>query len=449
MNIFFSIAHLKKHGTQFFYKAVKTLDKNLKPSMKKRKPVSVNTYMKRFLTKEKIKCLNDCYYLIRDKKESRYIEQLPIKDDATFDSLLPLVSLVIFTANKIECDALAFSMAEIEKCPSFKRKESLPILKNATHLNPDAYIYKWQSSYILHLHAVETGAFTPGGSSDLTRYIVNHPLIKPNCILSFGICYGRDYKDQNLGDVIIPRKLYPWSIAQKIDQKSFKIKRDDYNIALDQFFNQSELFPTLRDYCNGEDGKVIDYDLPGKEGKSIHLSTFVRMGNMSTGEAVVSSADAKDLIKTANRNEKELGGEMEAYGIAKECTLYANLPCFIIKSICDWGEKKDIDVALEKSGMTLPSHLKDKLQAYAAFCAGAVLLDIIKKNQELFHSLSALSKMVAYRSYDKSKIIGWLRKHYSVNDNSANEIFALLKNNHILFPSEDNSATQDKYYKKI
>lgn len=425
------------------------MNKNLKPSIKTRKPVSVNTYMKRFLTKEKIKCLNDCYYLIRDKKESRsFIEQMQIKEDAVFDSLFPLVSLVIFTANKIECDALAFSMAEIEKCPSFKRKNPLPIIENAKYLCPDAYIYNWQSSYILHLHAVETGAFTPGGSSDLTRYIVNHTLIKPNCILSFGICYGRNYKEQNLGDVIIPRKLYPWSIAQKIDQKSCKIKSDNYNIALDQFFHRSELFTTLREYCNDADGRVIDCDLPGKKGKTIHLSTFVRMGSMSTGEAVVSSSDAKKAIIEANRNDQELGGEMEAYGIAKECTVYANLPCFIIKSICDWGEKKNIDDALNNSGMTPPDHLKDKLQAYAAFCAGVILLGVLKENPCFFFSLSALGKMVDYQSYDKSKIIRWLKKHYSVDDNSANEIFALLKNNRILFPSDDNSATQDKYYKK-
>ena len=76
------------------------------------------------------------------------------------------------------------------------------------------------------------------------------------------------------------------------------------------------------------------------------------MGNMLTGEAVISNEKIKiEAIEKAYGCEI-IGGEMEGYGLAKECIYYCNIPCVILKAICDWGVCKNIDEYLANN---LPS----------------------------------------------------------------------------------------------
>lgn len=82
---------------------------------------------------------------------------------------------------------------------------------------------------------------------------------------------------------------------------------------------------------------------------------------------------------------------MEGYGIAKECVYFANIPCIMIKAICDWGVMKNIEEVLQENGVIYPERLKDKLQAYAAFCAGIVLFKLIEEEKDYFYWHSIIS----------------------------------------------------------
>lgn len=332
--------------------------------------------IKKFIEdEEKNALMEKCYSAIRTEGDRVFDRSLPYLSSNDFDAYFPLVSAVIFTANKFECDTLNYLVINQNGGTVHKRREKIHIFGNSDIHSPVAYILKVSSSYILHLLANETGSYTPGGSSDLVRYISGNPALRPSCIISFGICYGRNPDEQIIGDVLIPRKLYPWSIGQKVVEEELQIKNDNFNLWLEEKFDKNDIYSSIAMYCNDGDGRIIEKSIKINN-EEIKFKINISYGNVSTGEAVVSSKILKDKIAAANRNEKEIGGEMEGYGLAKECVYYAKIPCVIIKSICDWGELKNIEKAFEENGVNFPNNLKDKLQAYASFCAGLTLLDL-------------------------------------------------------------------------
>lgn len=425
----------------FFRLPTFLLREELRMSDKKANYSSVIDYMKKFLSSNNRELMDCCYAAILDGDGGRYNRrQIPVLNDKEFDDLFPLVSSVILTANKIECDSLNYMFGQQEGASLHRRKHPLSIFSGSDFGAPEAYMIQWRSSFILHFRASETGANTPGGSTDLVRYVSRHQFLFPSSIISFGICYGRKPGDQDIGDVIIPKRLYPWSIGQKISEKGFKIKNDEFNLSLEEKFASSGIYSSLREFCNDEDGRRLrsSVSFPSKRNRSCSHSFSVKatLGNMSTGEAVISSARAKKLIQEAMGNEKELGGEMEGYGLAKECIYYAQIPCLIVKAICDWGEAKNIDKVLKDAHLSPPLHLKDKLQAYAAFCAGIVLTQLLEQEKEallplyLIRWMGDQTKSDAIGEYDyanKEDILKHIKKLYNVKSEAAQPIFEKLE----------------------
>lgn len=408
--------------------------------------------IKKFLESKKKELMELCYSSIRNDRNERYFkDQINVVKDNEFDSLFPLVSLVILTANKVECDSLNYVAFKQSDSNLMKRKHSMPIYGGNDFGAPDAYLFKMSSVYILHLNAYETGSNTPGGSTDLVRFISGNPFINPMCIISFGICYGRDPQNQNIGDVLIPKKMYPWSVGQKIGEKGLKIKHDNFNIWLEDKFSESGIYSILNDFCNGSDGRTVKESIElvkdsEKSGEKYNFSIKVVWGNMSTGEAVVSSKKAKKKIREATNNDKEFGGEMEGYGIAKECIYYAKIPCFIVKAICDWGVCKDIDKKLKEGQVSCPENLKDRLQAYAAFCAAIVLFNLLNFEKEKLLSLDIIEWMGSQRGKNSIKlnnyvkkdvIIGNIKKYYKTDEKNANKVFEILIENDIFKVTTD------------
>ncbi len=366
---------------------------------------------------ENSQLMNTCYSELRNNEGERIVDQkISVIENNAFDDLFPIVSAVILTANKFECDALNCLANTADKQNVKKRNDKIHIFEIGDIDSSEAYIFKISSYYVLHLLASETGSNTPGGSSDLVRFVSNHPQLFPTCIISFGICYGRDPIMQKIGNVIIPFKLYPWSIGQKIFDKTFKIKHDNFNLLLSEKFADSDIYSAIDSYCNGTDGCIIRKTVSLSEQAEFNIN--VRCGNMSTGEAVVSSKKLRDNLHKATGIDKELGGEMEGYGLAKECIYYANIPCVIIKGICDWGELKDIESAFDEIGFNYPPHLKDRLQAYAAFCSGIILFDLLSTKKEKFLYLNLIKflnqKRVCTTSHynDKNIIIQSIKEFF-------------------------------------
>lgn len=297
-------------------------------------------------------------HYIKNISEEEYIKRL-IK-----------VSVVVLTANEYEENLLNYSAYNDQKNPidnPILEVDRKIAFKNEK-IEFNAYLLKINSYEVLHLHAKNTGSYTTGGSADLVRYVAENEFIHPKCIISFGICFGHSYINQNLGDTIIAQNLYPYFIGVKLKDGTLTVKSDEFIIHLKE--SSKDLYDKLEKLIrNGElesDGET------GVEGN-------VEVGNLITGEAVVSDATYKKTFEDAAHSINPLGGEMEGYGLGKECMFY-DIPCMLIKSICDWGVAKNIDNEVQEATKVTKS--KDKIQAYTSYCAYTVLKKLF--NEQLF-----------------------------------------------------------------
>lgn len=311
--------------------------------------------------------INDFYDLHKEECDRDYFDATnrnklqiykEMEDPNFINSLFVKTDIVILTANVFEKNILHVNAVNETK------QEIMHYIINSCNnplrpLNINIYFFQMGGFQILHMEAKQTGSYSMGGSADLIRFVMRNNYCFPSAIISYGICFGNDYHKQRLGDTIIANKLYPYFMSAKVKEKYLFVK--DSNIF--------DINPQL-------DAK-IQY-LIGKG--ELSESDRIFYGNMVTGEAVISNEIMKEIFINAATNQPVLGGEMEGYGLFKECQGFECLvPCLLVKSICDWGAYKNIE-----EDTNTDSNLKDKLQAYAAKQAYKVLSILLQRDCSIF-----------------------------------------------------------------
>ena len=366
---------------------------------------NIVNYLKKPSNKER---MDQHYFSVMNENGIKKINDIYEEiDEDKYKNELMSVSVVVLTANYYESEILNLNAYNSNK-ESGERikvlKDGLQLFKNDHHITK-AYIMQIGKYRVLHLHAPETGSNTPCGSSDLVRYVNNCDYLDPSCIISFGICYGTNCSRYSLGDTIIANKIYPWSIGQKIYYDRWAIKNDDYIIDLRD--NAAKLYNRIQNVAESAQDLCPDQK--------------VKMGNLLTGEAVVSS---ERFIIEAIQNAytcEIIGGEMEGYGLAKECIYYGNLPCVILKAICDWGAIKDIDNYIADEITTFGESYKDRIQAYTSYCAFKVLnllfLDSVFEEKDILASAyrSVYNRYIEDRVVQKDDLFDYIDKYLTEN----------------------------------
>lgn len=363
------------------------------------------------------KALEDHYFDVIDKDalpERKVIDKHIYEyiDLSTYLSELTKVSVVILTANFFECQILNYNVFKDYGLKIQKLIDGINLFRKKYFRVIDAYIMKINEYTILHLHAPETGSNTPCGSMDLVRYVCSNKYLHPTCIISFGICYGINYRENSLGDTLIANKIYPYSVGLKIKDGDWNIKCDDYILNLRE--------------CNANMYKKIDEVISGEKNScpQIRFSKAITC-NMITGEAVVSDENFKqESIEKAHGFDIK-GGEMEGYGLAKECIYYGDIDCIILKSICDWGACKNIDLYIKKFFVEKSiCDYKGQIQAYTAYCAYTVL-------KKLFHE-SIFSRKNLYDDVKEYIIKTYLSDAYLQSEFLEKGIIEFLKCNEMI-----------------
>lgn len=308
----------------------------------------------------------DFYHLHKEECEKKYSDAVDKKKLNFYKELTDLneinylflkTTIVILTANTFEKNILHLNVNREKKQ---KIIHCIIKLYNNLHtpLNINIYFFNIENYHVVHMEANQTGSYSMGGSADLIRFIMKNKYCYPSLIISYGICFGNDYHKQMLGDTIIANKLYPYFMSAKVKDKCILVK--DSNI-----FNIDSQLNAKIEYLRGK--------------KILSETNRIFYGNMVTGEAVISNEIMKKIFIKAATNQPVLGGEMEGYGLFKECQGFdCTIPCLLVKSICDWGAYKNIDE--EITGI---NNLKDKLQAYASEQAYKTLSILVSKDANI------------------------------------------------------------------
>lgn len=237
--------------------------------------------------------------------------------------LLSRCKVMVLTANLIEKAILHYMIAEHSK------EKIIRIICGSTAY----FVLKWGNYWVAHVHQTETGA-----NKDLGTTATVHDALKyftPNVIFSIGVAFGIDLYTQNIGDVIVSKRILPYS----------ENKRDEDMVRPDR-----------------SQDKSIDKWLHVRLANAIGFLDSVTYGDILTGGSVLSSFAEKDKICLGySKSDFIAGGEMEGNALFQLAST-DGIPGAVIKGICDWGVAKN-DIFPEDP--LQEEIFKDSLQAYA------------------------------------------------------------------------------------
>jgi len=176
-----------------------------------------------------------------------------------------------------------------------------------------------------------------------------------------GVAFGIDFRSQWIGDVLVSKKILPYCENKQDAGKLKPVRNQDKSI--DNFLHM----------------------------RFSHVNGFldnVTYGDILTGGTVLSDVEVKDTICLGYAtNDFIIGGEMEGNALF-QIAQSDEIPCAVIKGICDWGVIKN-NVFEEKADSEYinPNDLyhysyeekfKDSCQAHAMQC-------VIDKSMCLFN----------------------------------------------------------------
>lgn len=306
-------------------------------------------FMRKYEEEHKNDLSESLYYYDVATSERFFEECYLLLDSKKIKSILSKCTVMVLTANPIEKAIFHYMMF------TKSHKKIIRILCG----NTAYFVLKWDKYWVAHVHQAETGAHKNLGANTTIYEALKY--FTPNVIISLGIAFGIDYLSQNIGDVIVSKRLLPYS----------ENKRDEDKIKPDR-----------------SQDKVIDYWLQVRLVNASGFLDGVTYGDILTGGSVMSSFEEKDKICSGYTNaDFIIGGEMEGDALFQYAKI-ADIPGVVIKGICDWGVAKN-DIFPEEPDRE--ECFKNSLQAFA-------MVRAIEKSTPLFHDkeIFAMPKNIEY-----------------------------------------------------
>lgn len=297
------------------------------------------------------------------------------------NDMLGNCTVLILTANPIEQNILTYKLYQ-EINANTSNEEKL------CEIYADGCVYQFatiRNVNIVHIHPNSTSSFTVSGSANAVRSALER--FRPKLVVSLGVAFGIDSKKQHLGDVLLSSAIIPYDVFNKDTDSVIKLRSEDKLFTHEALNAWNVLMRT------------IDFSLEEQEEKRLSLignkiNFKWKFGTMLSGGSVLSNKDKKQaLLQAAKMSGEEdvIGGEMEGIGVYSECRK-PDIPCIVIKGICDWGAEKNswstvIDFvnqkhheenALQSSENITNDLMKDCVQAYAMDNATEALFRLLR-----------------------------------------------------------------------
>jgi nucleoside phosphorylase len=171
-----------------------------------------------------------------------------------------------------------------------------------------------------HIHVNKQGINNPE-SVRLAGELIRE--LKPCAVVMVGIAFGADKEAQNIGDVLVSETILPYDdIKQCKEQTVYKEHSREGGRRLLNAFRE----------CREWEYKLSD---------STQSSVYV--GALLTGSCLIDSYDFRTKLLEDFKDNKPIGGDMEAFGIYREARMFDVSEWIIVKAICDWAYDKNVD----------------------------------------------------------------------------------------------------------
>lgn len=289
------------------------------------------------------------YYLGYSENVNAYVENVGKCSKEKAQKKAKHDIILVVTANDVERGIFERRLSELEaaKIKNFNVGEHFFQIVNRSKIT------------IVHIHAAvgEDGAgHAIAAAMDIFRNI--------KIIVLLGICYGIDFKSQNIGDVAISNRVF-------VFRPDF---RDGGNVEFVPVHDEHpdrEWIGMIQNSLSYY--KCRNYILSAEGGKiKTHIGKFLSANSLISDKVI----KEKVLLAAGTARPLPVGGEMEANAIFHAGNRNQFSRWIIIKGIADWGEEKngpDNKRALEFE------RLKDCCQAYAMTNATEMFFALINE----------------------------------------------------------------------
>lgn len=307
--------------------------------------------------------------------------------------MLSRTHLLILTATRTEIEAMHYELSRMN------------VIRCKIYKNPLMYYFADLEHYnIVYLCAGDIGSGTKYGSHQTLQSVFSE--YTPKLVFSVGVGFGMYPNTQSIGDVLVSSRVLSYNESTKLKDGGFMIKK-----------------PQTFDTCN---------DLLSRLCRRFSIQSdneiSIQIGNIVTGASVVDDSQVKKNILIEARkhgyskgnNNEILGGEMEGWGLYDECTV-RQVPCAIIKGICDWGEGKNaLNTLLEDEDLRekvapliggieneerINDAIKDCMQTYAAIKAIKAFIHLTNDSFLLTGIVFSEHSISAIRQQDR--VVNW------------------------------------------
>lgn len=257
--------------------------------------------------------------------------------------MLKEVKILAVTANPIERAVFLRWLSERNGKPLYTYRIK-KLVCNICHID--------ENKTIIHVSTGKTG-------EEYTRKAINRAcrVFNPDYICLVGICYGLNMAKYSIGSVFVSETLKTFRLNFRDELESDEVTFE----AEDEYSEHpsDEFVQIIRDrIMYTQMYSILSQD-------KVPVSVNTKLGRFLSCNSLMSSRKVKHAVleQYSNKGSEPLGGEMEGAGILKSYVVdeekFKNW--LIIKSVCDWGEKKN---ALDPDP-AISEYIKDSLQAYA------------------------------------------------------------------------------------
>ena len=325
-------------------------------------------------------------------------------------------TVLILTANPIEQNILTCKLY-YEMNADVVNKEKL------REIYADGCVYQFatiRNINIVHMHPNSTSSFTVGGSANAVRSALDR--FRPKLVISLGVAFGIDPKKQHLGDVLLSSAVIPYDIFNKDTDGDITLRSQD-KFPTHEALNAWNVLIRTPDFFL-EEQELERQSLIKKE-----LCFRWKSGTMLSGGSVLSNENKKRALLRATIKHGEgniIGGEMEGTGVYFECRK-PDIPCIVIKGICDWGAEKNswntaiqiINERQSEKGILQSNEyaisndfIKDCVQAYAMDHATEALFRLLRFDSGFLDAYSSAPKRSVQNTYKRKQKFAQVKQFF-------------------------------------
>ncbi|MDE7176871.1 MAG: hypothetical protein K2O59_03575 [Lachnospiraceae bacterium] len=142
--------------------------------------------------------------------------------EALLQERLESSPILLITANQVEANMMVRLLSNEFRINKHNISEFSTITDNGCKFH-FGFI---GNNRVVHVQPKDMASYTKDGSFSALESVLKR--YKPKLVISIGVAFGNDATEQNLGDVLVSKQLFPYDSINKYSEKTIKLNGSPY-----------------------------------------------------------------------------------------------------------------------------------------------------------------------------------------------------------------------------